>query len=81
MMNRKWGPLPQMTTAPRELYPFKLPPNTIVLEHWQTPAFCRKMLDAGTVGNGQRERYEAIAAGRDWDRERGWRLVWLEAEE
>ncbi len=63
---------------PRGGYPFKLPPQTIVLEHWQTPAFCRRAVKDEDVHGDQAKRYKAIVRRRDWDKKRNWPLVWLE---
>ncbi len=62
-------------------FPHQLPPNTIVLPHWQTPAFCRAALEAGTVHGKQAERYKAIAAGHGWGKYANYELVWQEENE
>jgi len=63
-----------------------LPPRTIVLPAWLTPAFAARWLKAGDLAEhprggqsySQLERYRAIAAGVDWSPRRRCQLTWQE---
>ena len=57
------------------------PPRTLILPSWLTPDFARRAIEEGRVRGVQKKRYEAIAEGRDWNTERGYRLTWEQESE